>query len=53
LKVAGSVISDVTTVPFYYGYSLPEEQTEGELKLELTVWGETGHQRGGYPGALL
>lgn len=42
LKVAGSVISDVTTVPFYYGYSLPEEQTEGELKLELTVWGETG-----------
>ena len=26
LKVAGSVIPDVTTVPFYYGYSLPEDR---------------------------
>lgn len=42
LKVAGSVIPDVTTVPFYYGYSLPEDQAAGELKVELTVQGETG-----------
>lgn len=42
LKVAGSVVPDVTTVPFYYGYSLPEDQTDGELKIELTVQGETG-----------
>ena len=41
-EVAGSVIPDVTTVPFYYGYSLPEDQAAGELKVELTVQGETG-----------
>lgn len=36
------MIPDVTTVPFYYGYSLPEDQAAGELKVELTVQGETG-----------
>lgn len=42
LKVAGTVVPDVTTVPFYYGYSLPDGQTEGELKVELVVRGESG-----------
>lgn len=42
LKVAGTVVSDVTTVPFYYGYSLPEDQADGELTIELIVRGETG-----------
>lgn len=44
LKVGGNVISDITSVPFYYEYTFPKGSEPGELKIELSVEGDNeGH----------
>lgn len=44
LKVGGNVISDITSVPFYYEYTFPKGAEPGELKIELSVEGDNeGH----------
>lgn len=40
LKVGGTVVPDITSVPFYYEYVFPKEAEPGELKIELTVTGD-------------
>ena len=42
LKVGGKAISEVTAVPFSYDYTFEANQTEGALKIELTVKGDQG-----------
>ena len=37
LKVGGEVITDISSVPFYYEYTFPKEAELGELKIELAV----------------
>lgn len=39
LKVEGILISDITSVPFYYEYSFPKDAQPGEVKIDLTVKG--------------
>ena len=40
LKVGGEVITDISSVPFYYEYTFPKEAEPGELKIELAVKGD-------------
>ena len=40
LKVGGEVITDISSVPFYYEYTFPKEAEPGKLKIELAVKGD-------------
>ena len=45
LKVNGKLVSEVTKVPFSYDYAFPADQAVGEMKIELTVKGDTGKEK--------
>ena len=40
LKVGGNVITDISSVPFYYEYKFPKDTEPGELKIELAIKGD-------------
>ena len=40
LKVGEEIITDITSVPFYYEYTFSKDAEPGELKIELAVKGD-------------